>query len=764
VATVWRRRRTTTRRWLIPLSLALSLLGMDAATHAVGAAAPAQQARRDAEVASVTHHHPMIPAPHRQLIPQNAIAQSDNWSGYALTGPAGQFASVTGCWQVPTAASSGSNDTYSSSWIGIDGDGNGDLIQTGTQSDWYEGQGVYFAWWEILPTPETLITSITVLPGDTVCAAIEPAGWGRWTMTLSDETAAQSFATTQAYNGPRSSAEWITEAPTGLVNGSFCVLPLANYGQVTVAGGINGSPVSLSSSDGLQMVPSSQADCTGSEPNYSTPSAPNSAGDGFTVAYGTTSPTAPAAPTAPTLTSVMPSTGQNSGGQSVALTGTGFQSGAMVLFGPNASPTVSVSSSTQISAVTPSGSGTVDVTVVNPDGGIATRTSAFAYQQGVGKPVAVLTPDGGQKLVFWQGPSDNQLYEAWYGIGTHQWSGPVDLSAQLGIASNTNANLASNPTVVFTPDGGQQLVFWEGNNNDLWEAWYSYKFSNWQVQDLSSVRSLAGSGQVGSTPTVTFTPGGGQQLVFWEGTNHDLWEAWYSLQYSTWSSQDLSTGLLGGKGTNGTVVSQPSVILTPGGGQQLVFWEGANGHVWEAWYTLGPAYEQPSNWQAQDLTAVHFPTAANITSQPAVILTSGAGQQLVFYEAVSTGDLWEAWYSVAYSTWQSQDLSTAHLGGTGSVASTPVVTVTPGGGQQLVFWETSVGHLDEAWFSVKYSVWASQDLTSTQYVPITLTSPPSLVVLSNGNQDVFFQGSSQSLWELYFSGSSWTYDDWTPGS
>jgi hypothetical protein len=757
VLTIWRRRMTTTRRRLLPLSLALSLLGIGAATRAVSAGAAPHQAQRVAEVAAVTHHHPMIPAPHRQLTPQNAIAQSDNWSGYALTGSAGQFASVTGCWQVPTAASSGSNDTYSSSWIGIDGDGNGDLIQTGTQSDWNEGQGVYFAWWEILPAPETLITSITVLPGDTVCAALEPAGWGRWTMTLSDETAAQSFATTQAYNGPRSSAEWITEAPTALVNGSFCVLPLADYGQVNVAGGINGSPVSLSSSDGLQMVPSSQADCTGSEPNYSTPSAPNSAGDGFSVAYGTTPPTALPAPTAPTLTSVMPSTGQNSGGQSVALSGTGFQSGAMVLFGPNSSPTVTVSSSTQISAVTPSGSGTVDVTVVNPDGGIATRTSAFAYQQGVGQPVAVLTPDGGQKLVFWQGPSDHQLYEAWYGIGTQQWSGPVDLSAQLGIASNTNANLASNPTVVFTPDGGQQLVFWEGNNHDLWEAWYSYEFSNWQVQDLSFVRGLAGAGGVDSAPTVTFTPGGGQQLVFWRGTNNDLWEAWYSVKYSVWTSADLSASRLGGAGAN-TLASAPSVILTPNGGQQLVFWEGSNSHVWEAWFSV-----EFSTWQVQDLTAAHFPSAASIASQPTVILTPGGGQQLVFYQAAGSDDLWEAWYSVAYATWTSQDLSTAHLGGTGSVASTPVVTVTPDGGQQLVFWQTSGDHLDEAWFSVKYSVWASQDLTSTQYVPTTLTSPPSLVVLSSGNQDVFFQGSGQSLWELYFSGSSWTYDDWTLG-
>jgi outer membrane protein assembly factor BamB len=383
--------------------------------------------------------------------------------------------------------------------------------------------------------------------------------------------------------------------------------------------------------------------------------------------------------------------------------------------------------------------------------------------QNVGQPVAVLTPDGGQKLVFWRengGTNDGHLVEAWYGLASQQWSGPLDLTTTLSIPTTGNIAANSAPAVTFTPDGGQQLVFWEGQNNDLWEAWYSYKFSNWQVQDLTAVRGLAGAGDVGSTPTVTFTPGGGQQLVFWQGkSDNDLWEAWYSLKYSAWQSEDLSTGLLHGQGA-GTLASAPSVILTPGGGQQLAFWEGSNGHVWEAWYSV--AY---SLWQVQDLTASHFPSAASIASQPEVILTPDAGQQLVFYRAATSNDLYEAWYTVSSSAWQAQDLSSAHLGGMGSVASEPQVTVTSDGGQQLVFWQTTTGDLDEAWYSVKYSTWASQDLSSAQGLPsgAALQAAPSLIVFSNGDQDVFWQGSGATLWELGYAAGRWTYHDWSAG-
>ena len=558
--------------------------------------------------------------------------------------------------------------------------------------------------------------------------------WGTVAAEVTLQTVTPSITSVSPRSGPMSGGQSVTISGTGFEPGA------------TVTFGSNpASSVTFSDSFQLTAV---------------TPSGIGTVGVTVANPDGTSAADASAYTYLPTITAVNPLGGPTSGGQSVTITGGGFLSGATVMFGAAQATDVTVTGNAQITAVTPPGNGAVSITVTNPGGGSTTDPSAYTYAQfapqNVGAAVAVLTPDGGQKLIFWEGPSDHHLYEAWYGVSTQRWSGPVDLSSMLGIASNSGADLASPPTVTFTPDGGQQLVFWQGADGDLWEAWYSYELSNWQVQDLSSARALAGAGRVGSAPTVTFTPGGGQQLVFWEGTDHDLWEAWYSVEYNVWQSQDLSTGLLRGAGA-GTVASAPSVILTPGGGQQLVFWQGTNGHIWEAWYSVAS-----STWESQDLSAVHLPSAADIASEPDVILTPGGGQQLVFYQAAGTGDLWEAWYSVASSTWRSQDLSVADFNGLGQVASEPVLTVTPDGGQQLVFWQTASGGMDEAWYSVTYSTWASQNLSATTGLSSAVASRPSLIVFGNGNQDLFWQGSSRSLWELYFSGT-WTYYNWTAG-
>ncbi len=83
---------------------------------------------------------------------------------------------------------------------------------------------------------------------------------------------------------------------------------------------------------------------------------------------------------APSLLAVSPNTGLITGGTSVTLTGSNFQTGATVKFGSNAATGVTVVNSTTITAVTPAGSaGAVNVTVTNPGGQNSTLTNAFTY-------------------------------------------------------------------------------------------------------------------------------------------------------------------------------------------------------------------------------------------------------------------------------------------------------------------------------------------------------------------------------------------------
>ena len=80
------------------------------------------------------------------------------------------------------------------------------------------------------------------------------------------------------------------------------------------------------------------------------------------------------------VTSVSPSSGTASGGTTVTITGSSFQSGAGVRFGGVSAQSVVFLSSTQLQAVTPAhATGAVDVQVTNLDGSNGTLTGGYTY-------------------------------------------------------------------------------------------------------------------------------------------------------------------------------------------------------------------------------------------------------------------------------------------------------------------------------------------------------------------------------------------------
>ncbi len=82
----------------------------------------------------------------------------------------------------------------------------------------------------------------------------------------------------------------------------------------------------------------------------------------------------------PTITQIAPNIGPTNGGTIVAITGTGFQSGATIYFGALPALAVTVNSDTSITAVTaPQVFGSVNVTITNADSQSATLASGFTY-------------------------------------------------------------------------------------------------------------------------------------------------------------------------------------------------------------------------------------------------------------------------------------------------------------------------------------------------------------------------------------------------
>jgi hypothetical protein len=205
-----------------------------------------------------------------------------NWSGYA--GTTSNATEINGNWTVPSVSKTSGN-TYSSSWIGIDGFTNDDLIQTGTEQDWYGGKAHYDAWWEILPAAETIITGKTVKPGDSMTAEISPSGTaGVWLIFIEDITEHWDFSIDKSYSGPADSVEWIQEATT--INGKIATE--AHYSEYTWTNlDFDGGTVDLGLGNRGVMIQKGK--------HVSTPSHPGNAptNNAFTMEYGAKTPPPP---------------------------------------------------------------------------------------------------------------------------------------------------------------------------------------------------------------------------------------------------------------------------------------------------------------------------------------------------------------------------------------------------------------------------------------------------------------------------------------
>lgn len=215
-------------------------------------------------------------------------SQSYNWSGYVAVGQA--FNTVTGSWIVPAVSCPAGSTSYSSQWIGIDGDPSSTVEQDGTESDCFGGSPSYDAWYEMYGDSavnsgyevELSPVSYPVAPGDAMTASVSLAG-STWTLAISDTTKGWTSSTAIASPSPapeQVSAEWIAERPE--VNGSLATLSdfgNAAFTSATAANGSASGPISSFDYQPVQMVE------TGGSPVLATPGPLTAAGSAFGVAW-----------------------------------------------------------------------------------------------------------------------------------------------------------------------------------------------------------------------------------------------------------------------------------------------------------------------------------------------------------------------------------------------------------------------------------------------------------------------------------------------
>ncbi|MGH9077162.1 MAG: G1 family glutamic endopeptidase [Acidimicrobiales bacterium] len=166
---------------------------------------------------------------------------STNWSGGVVFAPSGQsFKWVEGDWVVPNVDAPTENQWYySASWIGIDGDGSGDVCQAGVECEVYRsGSSItrhIYPWWEWFPESEVQVTNLAVGPGDMVTVLIcTSGGAGSTSASVYFSNRTTGASTSFAISAPSGTklvgncAEWIVEAPT--VSGAQS--SLADFGEV----------------------------------------------------------------------------------------------------------------------------------------------------------------------------------------------------------------------------------------------------------------------------------------------------------------------------------------------------------------------------------------------------------------------------------------------------------------------------------------------------------------------------------------------------
>lgn len=193
----------------------------------IGASATARLSITINSSAGTVSTAPSTPAPvtpASQAVKERTVVRP-NWAGYVVGG--GPYTGVKGTFTVPyikTGAATCSEQL--GEWVGLDGaatlsaSAGKSIIQAGigegmvnpyTQTC-ISGQFYIWAWWEILPRPETWVWSMTVHAGDRLTVDIYQVRPGHWEIGITDDTSRLSYSTEQSYAPSPSTAEWIVEA------------------------------------------------------------------------------------------------------------------------------------------------------------------------------------------------------------------------------------------------------------------------------------------------------------------------------------------------------------------------------------------------------------------------------------------------------------------------------------------------------------------------------------------------------------------------
>jgi Peptidase A4 family len=183
---------------------------------------------------------------------------------------------VVGTWVQPSAICAAGESSWSSPWVGIDGNNSSTVEQVGTDTDCSRGNPFYYAWYEMYPKSLVQIP-MTVTPGHTYTGEVTSTNASTYTMKLTDNTTGATFQTTQtSKKAKRTSVEWVMEGPSSGLLTNFSSVSFSQA-SATISGK-TGTIASIGGADAITMVNSQGL-------TRALPSALGTFGNSFSVAW-----------------------------------------------------------------------------------------------------------------------------------------------------------------------------------------------------------------------------------------------------------------------------------------------------------------------------------------------------------------------------------------------------------------------------------------------------------------------------------------------
>lgn len=167
-------------------------------------------------------------APRGDLVRPATTVQSENQSGYAVSGATSTHVATT---VVVPEVTCTSTQSAAELWVGLNGSATKAVEQTGVFEGCFSGSAAYGAWSETAPNAPVFWPE-TVAPGDVVTESVKATSPTTYALSISDATQGWSRTTTQTVGkakAKRTSAEVMVEAPPS----DSVPAPLANFGTAT---------------------------------------------------------------------------------------------------------------------------------------------------------------------------------------------------------------------------------------------------------------------------------------------------------------------------------------------------------------------------------------------------------------------------------------------------------------------------------------------------------------------------------------------------